>query len=392
VSSVRRSGRYLAWVMPMLLPILLSAQFWQVPSASARPIHPVAARPGGAAWQEVWNRHYGALSNASGFSAVVVTGRDDAWAFGGTNPGGPSVPVAVHLARRQWHPALLPAGLTGFISSASATSARDIWAVSSSGGYALHWNGTTWTVAKRWHNRGEMTDVTALSSDNVWVFGTGAAGLPGVGSWHLSHHIWSRVSGLGGKVYRASADSKKDIWGIVASRTGGRIVRYNGRRWRLVHRSAALRGIHMSDILTTSARDAWVAGNLAAKHGYGRLVLAHWNGRNWVRIVLAADGWAGKLAPDGHGGVWLTAEATSLPAHGLVLHVSAAGLRSRSNVLAGMGSGVSGLALLRGPNAIVATGGYLTPAGGNAAIWWRQPLADREIRDADHDSGSVRHL
>ncbi len=392
MSSMHRSGKYLAWVMPMLLPMLLFAQFWQAWPAAAKPIRPIAARSADAAWREVLTRHYGAQANASGFSAVVVTGRNTAWAFGGTNPGGPSVPVAMYLSGGSWHAASLPAGLTGFISSASASSDRDVWAVSSSGGYALHWNGTSWTVAKRWHNHGQLTDVTALSSDNVWVFGTGAAGLPGVGSWHFSHHTWTRVGGLGGEVYRASAASRDDIWGIAASRTGGRIVRYNGRRWRLVRRSAALRGIHMSDILATSARDAWVAGNLAAKHGYGKLVLAHWNGLYWVRIVLAADGWAGRLAPDGRGGVWLTAEATSLPARGLVLHISAGGLQSRSIVLAGDGSGVSGLALLRGTGTLLATGGYLTMTGGDAAIWRRQVLIIGEDRDAGHGAGSVKRI
>jgi hypothetical protein len=380
VSSVRRSGKYVAWVMPMLLFAQLS-QPW-----------PAAAGPGSTTWHEVMTRHYGGQHNASGYSAVVVTGRDNAWAFGGTNPGGPSTPVAVHLSGGRWQQAALPAGLTGFISSASATSASNIWAASSSGGYVLHWDGTKWTVAKRWRGNREMTDITALSSKNVWVFGTGAGGLPGLGGWHFNGRSWSKVGGIGGQVFRASAVSSKDIWAIAASRDGGRIVRFNGTRWRAVRRSPALRGIRLQNILATSGRNAWVAGNLAAKHGYGRLVVAHWNGQHWTRIVLAGAGWAGRLAPDGRGGVWLTAEATSLPAHALVLHVSAAGLQSQSILTAGYGSGISGLALLRGQDALLATGGYLTSTGGNAAIWLRASVSIREVRDADHDGDSARHL
>jgi hypothetical protein len=338
-------------------------------------------------------RHYGGPHNASGYSAVVVTGRDNAWAFGGTNPGGPSTPVAVHLSGTQWQHVTLPAGLTGFISSASATSARDIWAASSSGGYVLHWDGSKWTVAKRWRGTGEMTDITALSSKNVWVFGTGTAGLAGMGSWHFNGHSWSRVRGIGGQVFRASAASSKDIWAIAASRGGGSmIIRFNGTRWRTIRRSPALRGIHLQNILATSGRNAWVAGNLAAKRGYGPLVVAHWNGQHWTRIVLGAAGWAGRLAPDGRGGVWLTAEATSLPAHAVVLHVSADGLQSQSVLTAGDGSGIGGLALLRGSDALLATGGYLTAAGGDAAIWQRAPVSIREDRDGDHQAGAARHL
>src|SRR6185437_2602873 len=47
-------------------------------------------------WRVSALRHYGGPGQASGFSAIVAPGRDSAWAFGGTNPGRASTPVALH--------------------------------------------------------------------------------------------------------------------------------------------------------------------------------------------------------------------------------------------------------------------------------------------------------
>jgi len=57
-----------------------------------------APRP---AWQMATTVHYGPADNASGYSAVVAPTKDDAWVFGGTNPGGTSSPAAEHWDGRR---------------------------------------------------------------------------------------------------------------------------------------------------------------------------------------------------------------------------------------------------------------------------------------------------
>lgn len=104
-------------------------------------------------------------------------GTHDAWAFGGTNSGGGSLPVgrpvAEHRASGKWRSSQLPSGLKGYISEVSAPSASDIWAITFLGGYILHWNGAHWSLSKHLTGAGELTGVTAFSAKNVWVFGGG---------------------------------------------------------------------------------------------------------------------------------------------------------------------------------------------------------------------------
>ena len=327
-------------------------------------------------------RHYGQPTNASGYSAIVVTGARQAWAFGGTNPGGPSLPVAERWNGTTATPATLPAGLRGFISDASAPSARDIWAASQYGGYVLHWNGRHWQVARRWGG-GQITGLAAISSTDVWTFGTTATGSRESGTWHFNGTSWHSVSGLARSIYRASAVSRRDIWAIAASPGADSILRYNGGTWRLLRTGRALTGVQPHDILAISWRDVWVVGNQVDRSGV-RLVLAHWNGAHWTRLVSSEHAWAGRLSPGPRGTVLVTATPANASATGLILEASAHGWQVAISIQSGLGSGVSDVATIRGTRWFWATGGILTRLGGDAAIW-TGPLA-RAAHHADDDA------
>src|SRR5262245_29694437 len=145
-----------------------------VPEGAAAPAHPrPSAHASRSAFRVAVSLHYGTPANASGYSVVVATGGREAWIFGGTNPGGPSTPVAERWNGSTMTASALPAGLTGFISDASAPSATDIWAASEYGGYVVHWDGARWRLAMRWRG-GIITGLTAVSANDVWVFGTTA--------------------------------------------------------------------------------------------------------------------------------------------------------------------------------------------------------------------------
>ena len=133
-------GRPAAAARPVTRPVAVTT------SAGARTV--AAGPPGG--WRMVTADHYGSAGNASGYATVIAPGQHDAWVFGGTNPGAASSPVAVHWNGHIWRAARLPAGLGSFISAASASSPANVWAVSSFGGYLLRWNGSRWSVARRW--------------------------------------------------------------------------------------------------------------------------------------------------------------------------------------------------------------------------------------------------
>jgi hypothetical protein len=331
----------------------------------------VISVPGPPGWRMSATWHYGGPDDASGYSAVVAPGRSGAWAFGGTNPGGRSVPAAERWTGRRWQPWPLPTHLTGFIGDASAPSSRDIWAISYSAGYVLHWNGTRWMVAKSWHRQDAATGVTALSPTNVWVFGTTTAGNRGLGTWHFNGRTWARVAGRANQIYRASAVSRRDIWAVAADSRGGFIEHYNGSSWRRVRAGRLLTHTRLDDVLALSRRDVWVVGNLQTRRGDGRLLIAHYNGRHWTRALARWHADVGRIAPDGSGGIWVTANNTGASSDALIGHLPRRGRLTWVALRHGLGNAVSDIAVNRYTGRVWLSGGFLTRVGGDAAIWSR---------------------
>jgi hypothetical protein len=329
-----------------------------------------AAAGGRPAWRLAWARHYGAAGNQSGYSAVVAPRRDDAWVFGGTNPGGPSSPTAEHWNGKRWRAVSLPRGLGGFITAASAPAANDLWTVSYLGNYVLHWNGRRWTVAKRWRHAAPATSIVAVSPSDVWVFSGGG------GSWHFNGRRWIRAGGAAKRIYRASALAAGDIWAISAGSRRRRLERYNGRAWRSVRTGPTLAGVRLTDILAVTRRDVWVCGMSSA-----HLVVAHWNGARWTRFVAPWRLLPERFATDGRGGIWIPTAAGPLARTSWILHLSA-GHWARAKVTAGLGTGVGDLARIPGTDSLLGSGGFLTRSGGDAAVWAHGPVPARAISSA----------
>jgi hypothetical protein len=356
--TIRPNAAILAGLVPVL--------------AFAPPVWPAArtatTASATAPFQLRLRQHYGPPGNASDYSVIVAAGKRGAWVFGGTNPGGASVPVAQRWTGRTATPSKLPARLTGFISDASAPSAHDVWAVSEYGGYALHWNGRRWYVARRWRG-GQITDVAAASSKDVWVFGTTASGFPGAGAWHFDGKVWKRVRGPAGAVFRASVVSRRDMWAIAATTRGDYMLRFNGSTWRRVRAGPLFNGVQLHDVLALSNRNVWVVGNMMSRSGVTSLALYHWAGHGWSRVLIRPDAVAGNLAAGPRGTVLLTATPTGLLATGLVIQAWVHGLLAATVISSARGSGVSDVALAAGAQDIWASGGTLTRQGGDAAVW-----------------------
>lgn len=328
-----------------------------------------------AAWRIAASAHFGAPTNASGYAAVVATGKRDAWVFGGTNPGGPSTPVAEHWDGTRWRPSPLPSGLSDFIVAASASAADNVWAVSDA--YALHWNGSRWSVAKRWTQPGEVTSVAAISPDDVWVFGPTGFGITGRGAWHYDGRHWTRVSGRASAAYRASAVSRRDIWAITAGAGGGSVIHYNGAEWRRMSPGPALARTHLDGILAVRRRSVWVSATTRA----GKLVMAHWNGRRWRRFTAPVRAHPERFASDGRGGVWIPATAAAGSSE-WILHLWRSGRWQRARLSDGHGRqvGVGDLALIPRTRSLWGSGGFLTKTGGGAAVWAHGRQARRQAR------------
>jgi hypothetical protein len=348
-------------------------------------------------WQIAATVHYGPSDYASGYTAVVASDRSDAWAFGGTNPGGTSAPTAERWTGKRWEPWALPSGLSGFIVAAAASSPSNVWAVGD--GYALRWDGTRWTVARTWSQAGQATSVAVLSPTNVWVFGSSSfSGVTGLGAWHFTGRVWVRAPRIAAAIYRASAISRHDIWAITVSPHGGSVVRYDGYSWaRVPAADAALAGTQLNDILAVSPDNIWVSGISPVSGVDGHLVLAHWDGQQWKRFVSP---WSvqqpERFATDGAHGVWIPAVTGGGTPATWILHLSSAGVWTRTQIAVGWpqtGVGVGDLALIPGTTTLWGSGGMLTATGGDAAIWEHAVPGIRLAagdRRSGHDHGMER--
>jgi hypothetical protein len=376
--------RRLSMAALAVLPVLpLSASLTYLGPGHAAPGaagSPGPVRLAAQTWDLAMTRHFGHPGNAAGFSAILMTG-GQLWAFGGTNPGGSSTPIADELTGKQWAASALPARLTDFISDASATSKDNIWAISSYGRYVLHWDGTRWQLAHRWDEPGALSDVVATSPRSAWVFGTAFGGARGVGTWHFDGQSWQRAGGAASDIYRASVVSGRGIWAIAARPHTDAILRFDGRRWHQMRGGRAIAGIRWRDIVAESARDVWLLGDAARGH----LVFAHWDGVRWRRFVTPVSALAGQLTAARNGGVLATATAPARLPAGLIVMMTSKGHVTTSAITSALGCGVSDSVVVARTGAVWASGGTLTKAGGNAAVWVRAvPAGDR-----NHDNDDI---
>lgn len=322
-----------------------------------------ASTPG---WRLVFTHHYGKAANYSGYLTGVATGKKHAWAFGSADLSGatPGSPRAEQWNGTSWHGSTLPSGLTSEIVGASATSGSNVWAVTQFGGDVLHWNGTRWKVAKHLAGSGQLTGVTAISGKDVWVFGGGGF-TGGLGTWHFNGSTWTHVKGIATGIEEASAVSATSIWGIgSASAPADSIVHYNGTTWRRLT-AKALAGLQFGDILAESPKNVWATATVAS-NGFTPW-LVHHSSSGWRRIALPWSVHPIRIAPDGRGGLWMTAVSKS--ARSWIIHRSATGTWRRTRVLAGASATMVSPVLIPRTTSLWAFGLVNNSSGSSAAIW-----------------------
>lgn len=332
----------------------------------------------GTGWRIVSTRHFGAAGDSNYLYAVATSATTDAWAFGTSQPDGATPaggPIAEHWNGTNWQAATLPSGLSGTVIAASAQSASDVWAVTDISGYVLYYNGATWTVAKQFPEPGgglplQLTGVTAFSPTNVWVFGSSGAG-PGLGTWHLQGTTWTQITGTGGEIASASALSPTNIWAVAGDSNAPQdiIVHYNGTAWQQ-SASTALNNIQFSpSIVAMSATNVWTTGSI--NNGTTNVpYLLHMTATTWNRIKIPYAVDPERVAPDGSGGLWISAVVVGATGNQwYVVHRTKAGTWSRSKI--GASDQLFDITSIPGTTSMWGAGSKPASSGSgtNAAIW-----------------------
>jgi hypothetical protein len=330
----------------------------------------------GTGWQIVSRTHFGTPTVFNGLFGLAAVSPASAWAVGGTDIAGSTAgaPVAEQWDGTSWQRAALPAGLTNTLGAVSAPATDDAWAVSQLGGYVLHWNGTTWSVAKTFMESPplsqELTGVTAFGPGNVWVFGAPGA-FPGLGTWHFTGGTWHRVTGLARGILEASALSRRSMWAIGSDSVAPDdiILRFNGTAWQQIT-SPVLTGLQFFHILALSASNIWV---LAAVPGHPQ-ELVHFDGKQWstVPVTVPSHVFLDAMTADGHGGLWFGGARSFSTTTPWVAHRSAAGTWTSRRLPSGPGSAFD-ITRIPGTTSLWAAGNLQTATGANAVVWGRGP-------------------
>jgi streptogramin lyase len=149
------------------------------------------------------------------------------------------------------------------------------------------------------------------------------------------------------------------------------LVRYNGTSWQQVT-STALAGLQFGSILALSDSNVWVT----AAVGGGRLQhLLHFDGHSWTSLPVPSGVQLRAVAPDGHGGLWFSAERSTSQAP-IAEHRSGTGTWSSHPLPSGAGQAF-GIAPIPGTTSLWASG-YLDTNGGtgsDAVVWGYGPAA-----------------
>ena len=312
----------------------------------------VAAAP---SWQIVKQVSGGTFAE---FTAVLATGQNSGWAFDGQAGA-----TAWERNGSAWTKVPFPSKSSEEVSAAAASSPADVWAFTStmSTSRALHWNGSSWSVAGSFPRT--VGSAVVFSPANVWAFGQPYSPGAQLGAWHYNGHGWSAVpggQGLGG----GSAVSPGSIWAY----SGTSVAHWNGSSWTrtsvagLLPASDGMNDPAVTAVYAVSASNVYAVGAGNYDDGGGPTVVLHYNGSRWSRVASGNYGETGQVGQavcgDGHGGLWIP-----IPGYGgyrsYLLHYSGGRLTNaafRTTTL-----DILSIAQIPGTTQVLA-GGYTHPA------------------------------
>ena len=233
----------------------------------------------------------GRLASLYGVADLSPT---NAWAVG---QGKDARPLAEHWDGTAWSVVPVPTPTvpsgTSFanaaLSSISAVSATDIWAVGTTTAIqgvnvvrftlAMHYNGTAWSIVKT-ANTAEPTalkGVTAISANNAWAVGNSFNNVHDTSATVADHAViehwngtaWSIVASPGTLLASVSAASPTDIWAVGSGIDSSGTVpvnvtqaeHWNGSAWSTVPSPNGTAGdTIVRGVSALPSGEAWMAG------------------------------------------------------------------------------------------------------------------------------------
>jgi hypothetical protein len=300
-----RAARSAGWGSLGSVDALSESDAWAVGWAG----RPFMQHWDGQQWSEVDNGLSGERDTDP--LAVTMVSPNDVWAVGYYEIGEGLIKTAIlHWDGSTWTRVASPNtdGDYNELTSISAVSADDIWAVGEARGpFMVHWDGTAWSAVGTPQGRflhPSLRSISVVSADDVWAVGDGFD--PNTGNVrgvieHWDGHSWSIVrspspGALGNRLMSVSAVSADDVWAVGWTFDGptgypGRslIEHWNGHRWRPVpspHPGQDFDGL--TAVSADTSDDAWAVGSFGAGDPFtqSEMMAVHWDGTTWHRVHL----------------------------------------------------------------------------------------------------------
>jgi hypothetical protein len=220
----------------------------------------------GSSWSLVPGaRHKDGFDSTAALYDVAAISSSNVWAVGYRGTDYSTATLVEHYNGSIWSE--VPAGgVSGYLSSVSATGPNDIWAVGSTdnGNFIEHFDGNTWSVvpSPQPSGRSSLDSVSALSPTNAWAVGsrTGLGARESTFTLHWNGSTWSEVPSPNP---RSTADATNQLRSVAA----------------------------------ISADNVWAVGaydNLQTGH-QDRTLTIHWDGSSWSLVDSPTPGATGQL-------------------------------------------------------------------------------------------------
>lgn len=233
--------------------------------------------------------------------AVAATSASDAWAVGYIQPGGDQ-PLIEHFDGSNWSVSTTPhPAIPSQLDAIAASSQADVWAVGRQGRshsttFIEHWNGNQWAIVPSPDRAGSsnqyLSSVSAVSPSDAWAVGA---------SWSGAHHYSTLVEHWAGH-----------RWEIIPSPTITQMPQTTRATIPPPEGSGPLRATvysvepfdnWLASVSAVSSADAWAAGAFYFSGAYRPLV-EHWDGTRWTIDSPPGTGTVSSIVALASGDVW----------------------------------------------------------------------------------------
>jgi len=330
---------------------------WAVGFESKTGFDPTGAFPLIEHWNgTAWSVSLTGTQNAM-LTSVSADAANDAWAVG--NVVNSRTLLAEHWNGSAWQAVPMPMptdAISARIEGVTALSANNAWAVGTFSNNDLnlplieHWDGTRWSVTPNVPRQVSVSNdlhaITAVSAGDIWAVGEFDQGGTSPESQLLMH--WNGTSWSLAKPavlnagqsnalpVAATAVSSNDVWAAGGVRVTGPdgstsqqpfAMHWNGTRWAQVATPAPATisaAFAFSGIAAVSQNDVWGVGTNA-----GRAFIEHWDGSSWSTAGIPTLGASGNslsaIVRSGTNSMWAVGEnnpTTGLITKTLTLHTT----------------------------------------------------------------------